>query len=763
MATDGIVHGDLQPADLAPRDVGHILPTMADNGEIDFRGFLRTVGRRKWTLVLIIAASVGATMLWITQATPYYSADALIVVETRPSSIVRVDKAIQEVTNDRAKVDTEVAVLRSRSLAMRVIRDLDLDDDPDLAPEDPVAVAADGGGEPGTIAGGSWPEPVRRLLAAGHAALAGLREAMAGALTDGPERPAAGPEAEATARARDTALLLARFMKSLTIASEEGSRLVRVGFTSTSPEKAALIANKIVEEYIESQLETKTEGARRAAEWLEGRLAELGGTVQRLERDVQQQRARTGSDGIDIAMQALAQRSSSLVEAQTRTAAARGRYEQVHAILEHHGNVDALPSVIASPAIQTLRVRQTELLARLAQLQTSYGERHPMVRDVRAELSGLEARLRQQIGDILAGMRNEMEAAEMHEAALRDRLEKATREVFELRTADAAIAQTAQRLEANQELYRNLLERYTEVVALRDNQQPDARIISSAQMPLEPSFPDAPKLLVLSLVCSASLATLFVVATERLRQSFDTLENVERHVGLPVLGAIPDLPRLSRMRSTPVQYMQENPLSMFGRALQRLHALLALTNGRRMPHTILVTSASPDEGKTTVAVCLGIASALSGEKVLLVDCNFRRPQLHRMMGVDNTRGLIDILGGDASPEESVAAAAGCPFFILPTGQTRAGAGDLLNSRGMEDLLTRLQRAFDVIILDSAPVREVSNSLILGGLVEKTVLVTRRERTTRRTASSAARHLELSGAALAGIVFNGASAADDITL
>ncbi|HET9200228.1 MAG TPA: Wzz/FepE/Etk N-terminal domain-containing protein, partial [Dehalococcoidia bacterium] len=112
------------------------VPTMADTGEVDLRGFIRTVYRRKWLLLLTMGATMSATMYWMSQATPMYSADVLIVIESRPSSIVKVDEAVQDdVSSDITKVNTEVAVLESRGLAARVIRDLDLDSDPEFAPQ----------------------------------------------------------------------------------------------------------------------------------------------------------------------------------------------------------------------------------------------------------------------------------------------------------------------------------------------------------------------------------------------------------------------------------------------------------------------------------------------------------------------------------------------------------------------------------------------------------------------------------------------------
>ena len=308
-------------------------------------------------------------------------------------------------------------------------------------------------------------------------------------------------------------------------------------------------------------------------------------------------------------------------------------------------------------------------------------------------------------------------------------------------------------MQVNQGLYRSLLERYTEAVALRDNQQPDARIISPAQIPLHPSFPNIPRVIALSFVGSTSLAVFLLVIAERLRQKLDTVDSVERHVGLQILGAIPELPRLRRLASNPAGYLQRQPLSEFGGAFQRLRALLNLGKTREMPRTLLVTSGSAGEGKTTVAMCLGIASALSGQNVLLVDCNFARPRVHRMVNVKNTTGLTDVLRGVAPLEETITRAPEYHLSILTIGSSPEGAIDLLNSGRIQELLDELKSIFDVIILDSAPVHEVSNALMLGCLAEKTILVTRREWTRHRDASYAAKQLQLSGADVAGVVFN----------
>jgi capsular exopolysaccharide synthesis family protein len=756
---------------------------MADTGEIDLRRFFRTLWRGKWLLLATMLATMGATVYWLLQVTPLYTADVLIVVESRPASIVKVEESVQDVSSDAAKVNTEMAILESRGLAARVIRQLGLEDDPEFRDDD-AGVSA------GPSAGGASADGNLAASAPGHAgdsdgdlltklkpqaALSTLTAALESARSfltsawaraadstsqDIPDPPAEGQETALLleeAGEHQAAALLNRFLDRLAVESEEESRLVSISFTSEEPKKAALIANELVDEYMKSQLEAKSEGARRAAEWLEVRLAELGETVKSLEQSVQQRRAASGSDGINIVSQRLAELTSQLVAAQAGSAAVGARYEQVRTVLEGHGNLDALPAVIGSPMVQGLRVKHSELTARLSDLQTVYGEKHPQIVSTRAEIAEVERRLRGEVSNILTGLRNELESAEINETALREELASVRQEMFHLDQAEATIGQLAQRLQANQDLYQNLLKRYTEAVALRDNQQPDARIISPAQTPLHPSHPNFPRILALSFVGSAGLAVFLLVIAERLRQKLDTVEDVERHVGLQVIGVIPDLPRLRRLAWSPRDYIQREPLSEFGGAFQRLRALLTLSNHRVMPRTVLVTSCAAGEGKTTIAVCLSIASISSGQRVLLVDCDFARPQVHRMLGVQNEKGLTDILKGTASLGEAITQPAGTGLSLLTVGRSPDGAIDLLNSARMEALLDELQEIFDIIILDSAPV-QVSNALILAGLADKTIFVTRRDWTTHRQASYAVKQLQLYGADIAGVIFNRAGAA-----
>jgi polysaccharide biosynthesis transport protein len=454
----------------------YALPTTASTGEAGPRRLFRMLYRGKWILILTMAVTMGATTYWTHEAIPLYRADVLIVIESRSSSIVRVEQAAQDVDYDAAEVDTEVAVLQSRGLAARVIRDLGLDKDPEFAPRarsddlaiEPTDSEATGDGLLIYVS----PEALLSALKGVKSILTSAR-----ARDDLGQLPSAQRvEAEEQHSAdllgateeRGAAVLLGRFLKRLSIEPDDQSRVIRIGFTSTDPAKAALIANKIVETYLEIHLETKSERALRAVKWLEVRLAELGETVTGLEQHVQQWRAETGSNSIGMVSQRLAELTSQLVAAQTASAAVGARYEQVRILVESRGNLDALPAIIGSSwVVQAHRAKHTELLQRASKLQTAYGENHLQTISIRAEIAGTEERWNHEIKNVLAGLRDEVESAQINEATLRLQLEDVRQEMFQLDQAQAAIRQVAQRLKANQELYQNLLKRYTEAVALR--------------------------------------------------------------------------------------------------------------------------------------------------------------------------------------------------------------------------------------------------------------------------------------------------------
>jgi capsular exopolysaccharide synthesis family protein len=731
-----IVARKAPPTDMVRYNAAAVGP-LAETGELDLRGLFRTMYRRKLMLTTTIVVGLAATSFWITHVTPYYSADALVVVDSRPSHIVVVDANMPSLSSRTTEINTEVAVLQSRAIAAKVIEQLNLQNDPEFAPPPPDAALS------------RWQR---------------AQKALSDLWAKTPIAPVitvpllnADPVVDDGGETRRRAELLNNFQGRLTVKAEDQSRLISIQFKSTDPVKTALIVNTLVGTYIRTQLETKTEGARQAAKWLEARLSELGGTVNELEQSIQQRRSAVGlvkADGVtgaNSAVQRLTQLNMELARTKATRATLEARYQRVKAAISRNADLESLPEVIASPTIQELRTKVATLRARLNELSTRYGPRYQDVIETQTALATVEKQMRNEIRVVLDGLSNQVASAAAEEAELTRQLKETNGEAAKLDDVERDVGQMSRQFTANRELYQTLLKQYTEIVALRDNQQPDARVISAAQVPLSPSFPRKPITFILAALGSVGLAFLLVAVAERLRIRFDSAEDVEQKLGMRVLE-IPDLPRLRRMLTTPSDYIEREPLSAFGNAFQRLRAVLALDNGRQMPGKVLITSADADEGKTTISVCLGIASASSGQNVLIIDTDFHNPNVHHMLGVENTQGLSELLAGQTTLDDAIIHVSP-GLAVLPAGRMRGRTIDMLKSGTMARLLTDLEKTFNLIILDSAPVLALSDSLVLGGLADKTLLVTSRNKTTHKNAGNAAAQLLRFDADISAVLFN----------
>ena len=711
----------------------------ADPGDIDVRSFLRAIFRHKLLFLTTVALGIASCLWWINTATRRYTADAVIMIESRPSSIVVVDEGRRELATELAAVNTQIAVLKSRSLAAKVIDKLGLQDDVEFAAGD-------------TNEAKPLPQRVTDKLEKLVSRLDSAKTVPT------PEDPALSAEHSAGASTGSTtetdrrkrSMVINNFLNRLVANAEGQSRLITISFESGDPVKAAKIVNELLDAYIQSRL---------AANWLETRLAELGETVRQLETKVLEQRAEVGllqDGGNDVATLRLNQLNAEVVRIETQRVATEARYRRVRQLLDSGADTVSLPEVIASPAVQAERSKLAALEARLSDISTQFGDGHRKIVALRSEISETRRNLSQEVRLVLNGIGNDLGRLLEQETAVKAQLGDAANAMARLNTANLAISQLSTQLQANRSLYETLLKRYTETVALRDNQQPDARVISDAQVPLSPSFPKEARTLALASIGSVGFGLFLVFMAERFRCRLSNREDAERHLGTTVL-AVPEVPRLRRMMSLAVQVeeMEVPPLSEAGSAFQRLRAIMALDNGRRMPQVILVTSAAAGEGKTTVAVCMTIASVSSGQRTLLIDCDFRQPRIHRVANIRNDVGLNELLAGLAALEDVVVPLS--PILsVLPNGTMRNGSLDMLNSERMRQILAALSKQYDQIILDSGAALQWSEPLLLGGLAERTILVTRRNWTKQEDAALAASQLMLYGAELGPAVFNRAA-------
>jgi len=310
--------------------------------------------------------------------------------------------------------------------------------------------------------------------------------------------------------------------------------------------------------------------------------------------------------------------------------------------------------------------------------------------------------------------------------------------------------------QATRALYETVLARFKETSEQQGLEQADARIISRADVPVTPSFPDQRLVMLLALMGSLGLGVLLAFAAEKLDAGFRSTEQLEQQLGLPTLAMIPSLASLGQKRSRPEEYLVSKPNSSFAEAVRMLRTALLLTHGGQPARVLLVTSALPCEGKTTTALALARMTSMSGDKAVVIDADLRRPRVHSALGVENRQGLAELLDGTATIEQVLRSVEvnGRPLYYITAGQSNPNATELVRSRQMQLVLRGLAATFPLVIIDSPPVLPVADAKVLASMADKVLYVLRWRDTPREVVAHAVRQLRDVGGNIAGAVFNG---------
>jgi capsular exopolysaccharide synthesis family protein len=481
------------------------------------------------------------------------------------------------------------------------------------------------------------------------------------------------------------------FLQRLDIASKGRSRVIGVSFTSTSPMLAEKIANAVADAYIASQLKAKTDATAQAHTWLDSRVAELRQQV---------------------------------IEADEATEAYRRK----------SGLVQGRESKLLTE--QTSEIG-TELMRAQEDVATAEG-RMKAVADINTSPLGLK---------------EDLIAARAREKRLSDNLAALTLRANAGNESEIQLKALQLEADADRALYDRLLARAKETKVQSGLQQPDAKIISRAEWPQEPSFPKPALILPAMFFASCLIAALLVVAVESLDRGFNSVEELEDMFGLPAVGIVPLLKRRVLRKRAPGAFILDEPGSAFAEAIRSLHTSLMLSNVARPPKVVLLASALPGEGKTSVCLALARMMASCGKRVVLIDTDLRRPALHKAFGKPRGPGLTDFLAGEAKIEEIVHRDPLSPAYLLPAGSKTNTAPDLFASNTMRDLVAAFAERFDLVLLDCAPVLAVSDSRHLCRLADQTVFVVRWQHTRCHAVIAAMRQTISAGGRIGSVLLS----------
>ncbi|MBP6014734.1 MAG: polysaccharide biosynthesis tyrosine autokinase [Alphaproteobacteria bacterium] len=690
----------------------------APQAEFDLRSLLRVFMARRWTILGTIAICLTLAGIVVVQMTPIYSASTLLMVGQRENKVLDQESFLAGLPMDSATIENQIQILRSWSLAERVVLKLNLTRDPEFDPS-----RAEGSLLSNLNPLTWFASPKRKITAGANEKVTTVDPAI-----------------------------LRRFGAKLTVAAQGRSSVIKVTFDSPDREKAAMIANALADQYIVDQLETKFDAAKRTTDWLNERLGQLAEQVRASESAVEQYKTEhdltDGKGGNSLANEQLSELNGQIVLARSNLAEQEAKYKQVNSLYNAGSNVDSIASVINSPLISTLRGQQAELMRKEAELATKYGDRHPQMIALRDERKNLDAKIEEEVKRIIRNLSNEVSIARARLSSLESSLREIQGTANTQGKASIKLRELERDAQANRTLYDTFQARFKATEDKDQIQTPDARTIQKAAVPLDPSYPNKPLIMGVTLFGAGVMGMLLALMLERLDNGFRIGPEIERATRLSNLAVVPAIKGAKHVADRVIH----KPLSVFSESIRSLYAGLQLSNVDKPPKVVVITSAVPNEGKTSLAVSLGRLAAKSGARVLLIDGDLRHPSVGAQFSPRPPEaGLVEVLAGKRDLAGVLMRDPISTLEFVAVAAPPANPADLLASLAMKSLLQALRDHYDLIIIDAAPVLPVSDTRMLARLADKVIFAVRWDATPREAVLSGIKLLRDANADIAGTV------------
>ena len=681
--------------------------------------------RRRLVLMVSVGAVVLAAVIVITlQMTPLYKATSSVLLDVRKQTVVDMKAVVADAPPDASMVETEVQVLKSRRLAENVVNKLKLDDNPEFNK---------------ALRKGGVGSAVKR-------ALAGFNKAAA---------PVDAQQRMAQLKQRETHEAVVDTLMDRTNVERVGlTYVIEISATSEKPELAAQIANAYADAYMTSQLDGKFDATRRANDWLSDRLAGLRTQVQQSEAAVEQYKTANNllsASGTTLTEQEISTYNQQLASARAEVAEREARVSTARKQLAKGSVGDDVGEALGSQVIQNLRAQRAAVSGRVADLAGRYGPRHPEMLKAQRELDDIDQQIRSEIVRIISNLEAQAEVARTRANAINGSLAGARGTLSTNNNASVKLRELELNAESVRGVYESFLNRFKET-----SQQPgldvsEARVMSLAKVPTDQNSPK----IILNIAIGIILAGMFGLAAAIIAEMTDTGlgtgEEVEPRTGVPYIGAVPLAASVIPGGGSPTDLVVEKPLSSLTEAFRVLRNSLRYSQLDAPAKIIAITSALPGEGKSTTSVSLARVAAMSGDRVIVIDCDLRRGNISRLLKVAPDFGLLDVLNGSVPLEQALFRDELTSMMVLPLSKGGFSPKDVFGSRAMSDLLARLTHDFDLVILDTAPLLAVADTRSLLTLADAVVFIARWRKTPQKAITAALRIASTSHAKLTGLL------------
>ncbi len=689
--------------------------------------YIRVLIKRKWIVISVLATIFSMVAIASLKMTPIYEASGTIAINKPDTTLNFQNQATFSLDYyDPTELETEIKILQSDLLALQVIRELNLDRRTETGAEVPPSPSLD-----------LSPDPLQA----------------------DPARASA---------------MLGSFKGALRIALIPNSRIIEVHYRSPDPQMAATVVNTVMQTYVENNFKARFDSTMQASDWLKRQLVDLQMQVETSQEKLVRYQKEHEILGIDEKQNIITSKLDELNKALTQAESERMAKESLYRLVES-GDPDVVAAstqsgqeqASVSHLLDSLLAKQADLRLQAAELNTQFGPSYPKLAQLNSQLKEIDSQVQGEMKKIATSLRGQYLTALQREKMLRDALDKQKMEANKLNESAIQYSLLKRDVETNRQLYEGLLEKLKEAGVSAGLKSNNFRIVDSARPPNSPIEPNIPRNLgaafVLGLASGVGLAYLL----EGLDNTIRTTEQAQMISGLAPLGMIPlgsksardgahakRLVIASSSKEAVELVTQVRPQSQMAESYRALRTSLLLSSLGAPPKVIMVTSALPQEGKTTTSINCAVVLAQKGVRVLLIDADLRRPSIHKTLGMGPRTGLSNVLTGSVQLEQAITRTTILPSLdVLPAGTPPPNPAELLASTNMRDVLAQLREQYDHIVLDTPPSLSVTDAVVLSPRADAVVLVIRSGQTTKQALRRSRDVLGRVNAKVVGVLLN----------
>jgi len=713
--------------------------------KLDFQFYWRALKKFKWPITFFTSAMAAAAIYYSITSLPVYVANSTLLLESQRANITTIEDLVSSEQESLDYYGTQFAVLKSRGLAERVIRRLELNENvPRTQFTDMVAPSAL---EQLTAS-------VSQLFGLGNSSTSPTRGLVKGgevALTDRQQE-------------KEYNEIISQFRKSLSVNPVVKTKLITISYESTDPAFAALTANAVAEEYIASVIEQRKGLKDEASQWMDGRVAELKAELEASEDALLSFKKENGLIDLDggvgrLNEQELLTTSSELAVVRSELSNATDLFRKIQNFKSSSPELlETLPFVRNDVLVRTVDAEVGQAKRDLGESRNRYGPKHPVMLDAEARLASLRSTLNGHIDRTVATFENDYQLLRQRVATLESNLQQGKDNIQVVGQQKIAMEALERDVTAKRDQYAGLFDRIMETRTTDGLDDANAVVAEAAWVPTKPVKPNKPFIVAVVIFFSLLLSAAVAAIIEFLDRTVTSTDDVERRLNRKLLGVLP-LVKQGFLRDRKILPLTPQDViatsETFSEAVNTCRTALSISNeqdpnNERDVQVILVTSSIPDEGKSTVA--MNLANSFGQlERTLLIDCDLRRPSIARALGIPTIAvGLSSLLQKKSSVDDCIKRDVMGSFDCLTSGPIPDQPLEMLASAEFAKVLNYLRQRYDKIIIDSAPTHVVSDALVLSKLSDTVLYVVKPNQTPIKVISSGLSRLTEAHAPVAGV-------------